>query len=118
MTLHAGQLNRRIRIERRVAGTDDAGQPLDQWVLVGELWAAIANETGLGAIRSSLMGDVPSSIARYSFLVRFEAAKALGVNAGDRVVEDDTAFDIKGLTQDLKNREKAFIVTSQGGNDG
>lgn len=116
--MRAGDLNRRIRIERRSTGTDDAGQPLDIWEDVGDLWAGIANETGLGAIKSSLQGNVPASIARYSFLVRFQTAKALGIDQGMRVVHDGLVFDITGLTRDLKDREKAYILTEQGGNLG
>ncbi len=116
--MRAGEINRRIRIERRVQCQHSTGQPIDAWELVGEIWAGIANETGLGAIRSSLQGNVPASIARYSFLIRFEAAKALGVDPGMRVVHDGLVFEIKGLTRDLESREKAFIICEQGGNDG
>lgn len=116
--LAAGDLNRLIAIERRSAGVDAAGQPVDGWELVGELWASIANETGLGAIQSGLQGNVPASIARYSFLVRFVDVQELDVDAGMRVVENGEAFDIKGLTRDLKDRERAYIICEQGGNDG
>lgn len=116
--MRAGELNRLIRIEQRAQGQDSTGQPIDTWELVGEVWAGIANETGLGAIRSSQQGSLPSSIAKYSFLVRFDVAKSLGVDAGMRVVHDDIIFDVKVLTRDLKNREKAFIICEQGGNDG
>lgn len=116
--MRAGSLNRRIRIEKRQPGQDPAGQPIDIWVLVGELWAGIANETGLGAIRSGLQGNVPASIARYSFLVRFESAKALAIDQAMRAVHDDEVFDIKGLTRDFKNRDMAFLICEQGGNNG
>lgn len=118
MGLAAGGLNRRILIQRRADGTDEAGQPVMAWEDVGEAWAGIANETGMGAIRSSLQGNVPASIARYSFLMRFAAVQALGVDAGMRIVHDGLLFDIKGITRDLKDREKAYILTEQGGNEG
>ena len=118
MGIPAGQLNRRVRVERRASGTDPAGQPADTWELVGELWAGIANETGLGAIRSALQGGVPASIARYSFLVRFEAARSLAVDAGMRIVHDGEVFEVKGIVRDLQHREKAYILTEQGGNAG
>ena len=116
--MRAGELTRRVRIERRVAGTDAAGQPIDVWEPIGELWAGIANETGLGAIRSALQGGVPASIARYSFLVRFEAARTLAVDAGMRIVHDGLVFEIKGLIRDLQDRERAYILAEQGGNAG
>lgn len=116
--MRAGDLNRQIVIQRRSDGTDEVGQPLNTWVDVGTIWASIANETGLGAIRSGLIGGVPASIARYSFKVRFAEARAMGVDAGMRVVHDALVFDVKGVTQDLKNRDAGYIVCEQGGNDG
>lgn len=116
--MRAGELNRLVVIQRLSGGQDELGQPLDEWTDVGTIWANIANETGLGAIRSSVQGGVPASIARYSFKVRFVEARALAVDAGMRVSHDGQSFDIKGLTQDLKDREAAYILCEQGGNDG
>ncbi len=116
--MRAGELNRRIRIERPGAGQDAAGQPVQGWELVDHLWAGVAGETGLGAIRSSLQGGVPASIARYSFKVRFEAINRLGIDAGMRIVYDGLIFDVKGVTRDLKDRQAAYILTEQGGNSG
>ncbi|MNV34922.1 Phage head-tail joining protein [compost metagenome] len=110
--------NRRILVQRRSGAVDEAGQPLDEWVDVGPLWAGIANETGLGAIRSSLQGNVSQSIARYSFLVSFEAARALGIDAGMRMLHDGEVFEVKGITRDFKDRKSAFVICEQGGNDG
>lgn len=116
--MRAGELNRRATVQRRVDGTDPAGQPLDDWKDFATVWVGIANETGMGAIRSSLQGNVSASIARYSFLARFETLRALGVDQGMRLLHDGLVFDIKGIVQDLKDREKAYILTEQGGNDG
>lgn len=118
MGIAAGELNRRVRIEVRGADQDEAGQPVDDWALLGYIWAGIANETGLGAIRSSLQGNVPASIARYSFLARFETVRSLGVDQGMRLIHDGLIFDIKGITRDLKDRDRAYIITEQGGNNG
>lgn len=118
MALKAGELNRRVRVEVRDAGQDEAGQPLDGWTLLDYIWTGIANETGLGAIRSSLQGNVPASIARYSFLARFETVRSLGIDQGMRLVHDGLIFDIKGVTRDLKDRDRAYIITEQGGNTG
>lgn len=110
-------------IEKRVGGKDAAGQPVDQWVAVGELWVGIGSETGLGTLRSAgiraaLHGDVPLSIARYSFLVRFEVMREMGIDVGMRVVHDGLVFDIKGIARDLQDRDKAYMLTEQGGSTG
>lgn len=120
MSFRAGQLNRRIKLQLRAVGSDAAGQPNGAWTDVpnGELWAAIANETGLGAIRSSVAGNVPADIARYSFLIRFEAIARLGINANMRLLHDGEIFEVKGTTRDFKDRDKAYIICEQGGNAG
>lgn len=116
--MRAGQLNRRVEIQRRGPTTDAFGQPIDGWLPVGHLMAGIANETGLGAIRGASEQGLTASVARYSFLVRFADAKALGIKADMRVVHDGEIFDIKGITRDFKDRTKAFIICEQGGNNG
>lgn len=116
--MRAGQLNRRIEVQKPGTIRDEAGQPVDGWIPVGPLMADIGNETGMGAIRSSLQGDAPASIARYSFLVRFSGARALGVDAGMRIVHDGDVFEVKGIARDYRNRDRAFILCEQGGNDG
>lgn len=118
MGLAAGDLNSLVQVERPSGEKDEAGGPLGTWTKVGEMWADIGNETGLGAIRSSLQGNVPSSIGRYSFRVRLESARALGINAGMRLVYDGLIFDVKGMVRDLKRRDRAYIITEQGGSDG
>jgi len=118
MTFSAGELDRLIRIEERGGGQDAIGQPSGPWSLVGEIWAGIANETGLGAIRSSAQGNLQASIARYSFKVRFAEARELGIDAGMRILHDDAVFDVRGVTRDYQDRDAAFIICEQGGNDG
>jgi len=116
--MRAGQLNRRVHIQRRVPGRDAFGQPVQAWEPVGDLWAGITGESGLGAIRAAAQENVPVSIARYSFLVRFAEAKALEIDQGMRVVHDGMIFDIKGVTRDLRQRDRAYLICEQGGSDG
>lgn len=115
MAVKAGDLRYRIMIQVRSGGVDAAGQPEDTWADAGPLWAGIANETGLGAIKS---GDVPAAIARYSFRVRYDDAVALGVDSSKRISFDGLYFEVKGMTRDLQKREYAYIVCEQGGSEG
>jgi SPP1 family predicted phage head-tail adaptor len=112
----AGELNQRIAIQARAAGTDDAGQPNGAWTHVGYLWANIAGDTGKAAIRRS--GDVPVPYSQYSFKVRLRDCRLLGVTDAMRVEFDGIAFDVKGVLEDLGNRDAAFIVCERGGNEG
>ena len=114
--MRAGELRQRITIQQHPAGTDEAGQPLDNWVDVGTLSANIGHDTGKAAIRQS--GSVPVPYAQYSFKVRFADATLLGVTAGMRVSHAGEFFDIKGLTRDFQTRDAAFIICELGGNEG
>lgn len=116
--MRAGNLSRRVIVQRRVAGQDAGGQPLDSWVNVGKLWTNPKNETGLAVIRGQREAGVPSSVARYSFEARRDAVLALGVDVGMRVVHAGMNFDIKVLIQDLNSREGMFLVCEQGGSNG
>lgn len=107
---------RLVLIQRRITGTDEAGQPLDTWEDVGPLWADIGNDTGKAAIRRS--GEVPVPYVRYSFMVRFQDVQALGVTADMRVVHDSQNFDIKGITRDFQRRDAAFIICELGASEG
>ena len=40
--MKAGTLNRRVTIQRRVPGQDEAGQPIDTWEDMATVWANIA----------------------------------------------------------------------------
>lgn len=114
MTLSSGSLSRRIRIERRVAGTDAAGQPLDTWELVAELWASVKGQTGMGVIRERLQDNVEASINAYSFRIRFRE----DLDAGMRVVYGGRPYDIKQVRLDLDRREWTDLVCEQGGSNG
>lgn len=107
-----GSLNRRIAIQSRTAGTDEAGQPLLTWTDVATVWANVAGQTGLGTIKNS--GDVTAAIKAYSFRIRFRE----GIDEGMRVLYNATPFDVKQVRMDYAGREWTDLVCEQGGNDG
>jgi SPP1 family predicted phage head-tail adaptor len=112
VSLGAGKLNRRIAIQRRSDGQDEAGQPLLTWESVANVWSNIAGDTGLHTIRAS--ADLPAPIKRYSFRIRFRE----GLNEGMRVVLDGQYFDIKAVRMDYAGREWSDLVCELGANDG
>lgn len=110
--LSAGSLNRRILIQKRAEGTDEAGGPLLTWDDVATVWANVAGDTGLATIRAS--GDLPAPIKRYSFRIRFRE----GLDEGMRVVYGGQNFDIKAVRMDYAGREWTDLVAEIGANDG
>ena len=112
MGLAAGKLNRRILIQKRTPGTDEAGGPLLTWCDVATVWANVAGDAGLATIRAS--GDLPAPIKRYSFRIRFRE----GLDEGMRVVLAGEPFDVKQVRMDYAGREWTDLVCEVGGNDG
>lgn len=104
MSLAAGKLNRRVTIQQRIDGQDDAGQPIDVWADVATVWANVAGDTGLATIRAS--GDLPSPVKRYSFRIRFRD----GLDEGMRVIYGAQQYDIKAVRMDFAGREWTDLV--------
>lgn len=115
MSLSAGSLNRRIRLERRSGAVDPIGQQVDAWVTHIEIWANVRGATGMASLRqSSPIEGVATSINSYSFRVRFRE----DLDPGMRVVYGGRVFDIKQIRLDFEGREWTDIVCEVGGNDG
>lgn len=111
----AGNLNRRITIQRRGPEQDEAGQPIDGWVEVAKPWAWIKGQTGMGVGRQMAgEGTVATSLNVYSFRIRYRPA----ITDAMRVLYDGQAFDIKHVRHDLAGREWTDLVCELGGNGG
>ena len=85
-------LNHRIDIERRVAGEDALGQPIEEWELVAAVWADVRHESGLSAIK----GDADVSIVKASIRIRHRA----GLDTGMRVTNGADHYDIRAILPD------------------
>lgn len=112
--MQAGNLNRKITIQRRTQTQDAAGQPVDAWVDVVKPWAWVKTQTGMGALRNSQDGSVAMSLVAYSFRIRYRPS----VTDDMRVIYGGLYFDIKQVRHDLADHEWTDIVCEEGGNDG
>lgn len=96
--MRAGQLNSRVKIQKRGTGTDAWGQPdPDSWADHVEVWANIRHLSGAEAIK----GDAVTSLVRASIRIRRRA----GIDAGMRVVQGTTTYEIKAVMPDEVRRE-------------
>lgn len=113
--LESGRLNRRITIQQRGPGQDEAGQPIDGWAVVARPWAWIKGQTGMGLGRQ-MAGDgtVATSLDVYSFRIRYRPS----ITASMRVHHSGNVYDIKQVRHDLAGREWTDLVCELGGNDG
>jgi SPP1 family predicted phage head-tail adaptor len=112
MGLAAGELNRRITIQKRVQGQHDDGQPFDDWVDVATVWASIKTLSGLGTIKAA--NDVPLSVSQYSFQIRYRR----DLDAGMRSLLDGVPYDITLVKMDEARREWTDLVCNRGANNG
>lgn len=65
--MQAGRLNTRVTLQRRTAGQDAAGQPIDGWADVATTWADFRVLQGLEAIRA----DATTATSRASCRLRW-----------------------------------------------
>jgi SPP1 family predicted phage head-tail adaptor len=113
--LNAQKLNRRVEIQRKVAGSDSWGQPTEQWVRVCKLWAHIKTITGSGFVNQEFVaGDIEVSRPTASVRVR----KRDGITAGMRLVHGTTNYDIKVVLPDLQDNRYMDIGVATGANQG
>lgn len=115
MTLPAGNLNRRITIQRMTGEMDEVGQPLAEWVDEARVWAWIKTQTGMGMARQySGPSDVAAVLAPYSFRIRYRPS----ITDAMRVLHGGLIFDIRRVQHDLAGKVWTDLVCEQGGNNG
>ncbi|MCR4158819.1 phage head closure protein [Kerstersia gyiorum] len=114
--MQAGSLNRRIVIQRRTQGQDDAGQPIDTWEDFAKPWSWIKTQSGVSASKSltEAQDGVARSIVAYSFRIRYRPS----VTDDMRVVYGGMIFAIKQVRHDLAEHIWTDLVCEEGGADG
>lgn len=100
----AAKLQYRVRIERRPAARDAAGQPIEvtDWPEVATVWADIRLLGGLETIKA---GAVTEKV-RASIRIRTRA----GLNSGMRVVHGAKVYQIETVLPDLADRRHIDLV--------
>ncbi|MCA3254934.1 MAG: head-tail adaptor protein [Alphaproteobacteria bacterium] len=111
MRLNAGDLDQRVRFERKVAGKDSTyGTPVDGWVPVRSVWAQVQD------VLPSRSEKVADGIAIAARPVRIRFAYRRGINSTMRVIWTDPAtaqeriLQIVGGPATLGNRDGIEIV--------
>lgn len=108
--MRAGQLNRRVTLQRRVETPSGTGGSTVSWQEIGGAWANIKHQSGAEVNRS----DVPVSGVKASIRVRWRT----DLDATCRVVYGSDLYDIKAVIEDLAGREFVDLVCEKGVNRG
>lgn len=87
-------LHHRVTLQTRSSTSDSNGQPLTTWANTAAIWAHVAHESGMGAIK----GGQDVSIVKASIRIRHRS-----VNAGQRVLWGTQVYDIKAVLPDGKD---------------
>ncbi|WP_035061023.1 phage head closure protein [Andreprevotia chitinilytica] len=100
--MRAGKLNKRITLQRRSAGKDEYGAPLNRWESLTPIWADIRFTSGKEAIAAG----AEASTAAASIRIRYRT----GITAAMRVVYGTMILNIKAVLPDLARKEYLDLV--------
>ncbi len=97
-----GVMNDRVALLKRTAGRDGAGQPVENWPVLREVWANVKFQSGAEVMRAN--ADV--SIVKCSIRIRV----ARDVDASMRARHKGVAYDIQAVLPDSNDRDFMFLV--------
>ena len=100
--MNAGQLNRRILIQRPATARDEIGQPIPGWDDVAHCWASIKHLGGMATIRAG----AESSTVKASIRIRYRT----DIDASMRVVHGATVYQIMAVLPDERTRDYIDLV--------
>ena len=104
--MSASDLTQRVTIERLAdAGQDDYGQPIESWLTVGILWAAVEPQAGrefvaAGALQAELILKVR---------IRYMA----GITSADRVLHDGRTYAVQSVV-DYRSEKRELVLMCRG----
>lgn len=100
--MQAGRLNTRVTLQRRTAGQDAAGQPIDSWTDIGPVWADFRVLSGLEAIKA----DALTSVTKASCRVRYRE----DLTPDMRAMVAGEAWQIVSIQPDVNKRRFVDVV--------
>lgn len=107
--MRSGQMRHSVLIERRVDGTDSEGQPVDSWVAVAIVMAAIQPLNGREFFeQAGYASDITARIR-----IRWQPLVA-DVSPADRITHGTTVYDIISvINHDERNRELVIMASER-----
>ena len=105
--MKAGDLDRRIAIERYSTTYNDDNEPTEGWAEIGKRWASKKDVSDGEKIRAAEVGATVTT----RFQVRWDSLTRT-LTAADRIVCEGKTYDIAG-TKELGRREGIEISASR-----
>lgn len=103
--MQAGKLRHRVQIQQHVQGYDEAGQPIQEWQTVANVWAAVEPLRGRELLAAMALTNETTTRIR----IRYHP----GITGAMRVLFDGTAYNITSVIEvETRRREIQLICTS------
>ncbi len=99
--MRAGELDRKVRLERRTTAQNDYGEPIETWVLIAEVWASRAVLSG----RELFDSDQIAAELMYKFRMYYRS----DLDATCRIVYGGQNYDIQAVSE-LGRREGLEVI--------
>lgn len=100
--MQTGKLNRLVTIQQRGSAQDAAGQPVESWTTLAQVWANVRYPLGSETIRAG----TPISTVQASIRIR----RRTDVTAAMRVLLGTTVFQILAVLPDEQDRQRVDLV--------
>ena len=102
--LRAGILNNKVSLQRRSAGKDEYGQPLETWVEYANVWGNAKLISG----REHAVAGTEVGIGRGSIRIRYRT----DVSTQDRAVCQGIIYNIAAVLPDAASREYTDLAVT------
>ncbi|WJF91998.1 phage head closure protein [Paraburkholderia bonniea] len=108
--MRAGDLNRRVAIQKTGGGFDDLGQPVEGWTDVATVWGNVKMLAG----KEVLVADADVGRATASIRIRYRT----DITNGMRAIVDGVIFNILQSLPGVASRTYTDLACSTGSNHG
>jgi len=92
--MDAGPLDRRIVLKRRKTGTNEFGEPLDEWTMLATVWASVIPVSDGERWRAG--ETLAAKLCR--FTIRYSSKVAV-LDPRDQIEYDGRTWDIQGVKE-------------------
>jgi SPP1 family predicted phage head-tail adaptor len=102
--MRAGQLNKRLTLQRQAAGLDSAGGASGEWESIATLWAKVE------PIGGGENEQARQTVANATLRVTVRASQGLTITTADRL-KHRSRFYFIGHVNDLESRGREIVLT-------
>lgn len=103
--MNPGQLDQRVLISRFTSEPDEIGQPIEAWVTLATVWAAVEPQAG----REFVAGGAAQSELTTRIRLRYRP----GLTSGDRVTHDGRVYDVQSVI-DYRSAKREIVLMCRG----